>query len=191
MAESKEERNKRISQATIEEARKYEEEQRAFAEEHRLPFEDGRETDEEAAERVSIVRRSMMFGDMPTDPTTGDPQVPVADQEGATVSQAEADAVAEIKDDEKADSMSMLEQARQDAHGLSDESLAEASDEEPAADEGGMPTGESEGQEKGSAKEKVAAIREAQSVEEVDELVGDDDRVTVTRAADERKAELS
>jgi hypothetical protein len=190
MAESQEERNERVSRDAIEAAREFTEDQQKWADENRDDAEVAPESEEEAAERVASVRRAMAFGDMPTDPTTGDPQVPVNDQEGATVSEAEADFAAQ-SGDEEAQSQDATEKARQDSHGLDEEQLAVADDSEVATEDDGMPEGgrEAEAHEL-SAKEKVKRIKEADSVEAVDEVLDGDERPSVQRAAESRKEEL-
>jgi hypothetical protein len=154
MAESQEERNERVSKRAVEDARKFTEEQQKWADENRADQEVAPESEEEALERVNAVRRSMAFGDMPSDPTTGDPQVVVNDFEGASVSQAEADAAAQAGDEE-AQSQDLLTKQRQDAHGLDEEELAAAADSEPESTEDGTPTGKSEGQAKKDEGEKT------------------------------------
>jgi hypothetical protein len=156
MAESKEERDERVSREAVDAFRKLQDDGQKWAEEHREEQDVAHESDEEAAERVNVVRRSMMFGDMPTDPTTGDPQVPVNDQEGATVSVAEADAAEDLNDEDADEGQSLNERARQDSHGLTEEQRADAADSEPASQDDGAPTGKTTAQEKKDEGKKTA-----------------------------------
>lgn len=74
----------------------------------------GAETEEEQAERIAIVRRTMIFGD--TDTTAGasatGTDVPSADNEGASVAAAEVDAD-QAEGDEDAEDVSHDEARRQ------------------------------------------------------------------------------
>jgi hypothetical protein len=147
------------------------------------------ESEEEAAERVRIVRATQIFGDTPTDPTIGDIDTPAHDEEAANLAGAEVAARAEDGDEEAAELTQ--EEAKRQNEPLSAEDVQEGADEESAEEAGveGEATEEDSGPR--SAAEKVEAIKAASSVEEVDELAADDDRVTVRNAADAKRSELS
>jgi len=71
---------------------------------------------------------------------------------------------------------------------LVEEEVVESESDEPQAEE---EPSEEDSDEPALAKDLIEEIEAAQSVEEVDAIVGDDDRVTVVKAADKRKKELS
>jgi hypothetical protein len=142
------------------------------------------ETPEESAERAAQVSRTMIFGDTPTDPTIGDPQVPTSNEEAGTVSVARTDEAAD-EGDEDAQDYTVEQAKRQGVEGVDEEDRLDADAREAA--QGGEQT---EGRHQGTAKEVVAKVKEAESVEEVDELVEGDDRRTVLHAAEVKKAEL-
>jgi hypothetical protein len=134
-----------------------------------MPDEHGNETREEAEERIRIVRATQIFGDTPTDPN---------------VAAAAVAAEAEEGNDEAAD-LSPEEAKRQlepSAEEL-EEGGAEVADEDDSDSE------EDEGDRK--AADVISDIESADSADEVDRLSEGDDRVTVKRAADKRKEELS
>lgn len=99
------------------------------------------ETEEEYYARIEAARATGIFGDTPTDPTTGDVAVPVSDEEAGTAAASEVDAAAEEGDEEAQDQTpgqakrqasdsaltdNQLEQAEED----SDERNADDSDDE-------------------------------------------------------------
>lgn len=162
-----------------------------------MPDERGRETEEEALERVRVVRSTQIFGDTPTDPTIGDVQVPAHDEETANVAAAEVAARAEDGDEEAAELSP--EEAKRQTEPLSADDVQEGADEEGGADAGtSLTAGDTdrtteEGSESDSdltATEKVDKIRSAESVEEVDSLAEGDDRVTVQKAAEAKRKNL-
>jgi hypothetical protein len=146
-----------------------------------MPDEHGNETREEAEERIRIVRATQIFGDTPTDPTIGDVVVPAHDEEGANAAAAAVAAEAEEGNDEAAD-LSPEEAKRQlepSAEEL-EEGGAEVADDDSEEDEGDR-----------KAADVISDIESADSTDEVDRLSDGDDRVTVKRAAEKRKEELS
>lgn len=149
------------------------------------------ETEEEARARVAQVRATQIFGDTPTDPTIGDVVVPAHDEEAANAAAAEVAAQAE--DDEDGDAADLSpEEAKRQLEPLSAEDVQEGAEDQGNADEGAAEadvTSENEGSRK--AADVVADVENASSVEEVDSLAEGDDRVTVQRAADKRREELS
>jgi hypothetical protein len=175
-----------------------------------MPDEQGRETEEEALERVRIVRSTQIFGDTPTDPTIGDVVVPAHDEEAANVAAAEVADQVEDGDEEAADLSP--EEAKRQLEPLSADDVQEGAEEDgPVGDgEGGSSitagdeasdgadstdaeghTEEESDEGELTAEEKVERIRSASSVEEVDSLAEGDSRVTVRRAADKKRSELS
>lgn len=140
------------------------------------------ESEEDALERVRIVRATQIFGDTPTDPTIGDVVVPTHDEEGATDSLAKVDAAAEDGDDEAAEA-SPEEAKRQAEPSASDleEGGADVADgdslDDSDDDEGDL-----------TAAEKVKQIEAAESADEVDRLAEGDERVTVKRAAEKKRS---
>lgn len=152
-----------------------------------MPDERGLETDAEARARVRQVVSTQIFGDTPTDPTIGDVVVPAHDEEDATASTAAVDAAADDGNDE-ADDLAPGEAKRQleATPTAEDFAAAEADDADGRfADDGGPASDEP------SREDKIRQIEAATSVEEVDRLAEGDSRVTVTRAADAKRAELS
>jgi hypothetical protein len=182
-----------------EEQRKGNEEVRAQLEKDALDFGPaGPETEEETIERANLVRRTMIFGDIDTTAgaSAGGTDAPVTDNEEATRASAEVDAKA-AEGDEEAQDLSNDQGRRQvsissDLAESAEEASAGAEAREGAEGEGDVaPAAMDEGHAaQQSASQKVEAIQQADSPEEVDELLGDDDRVTVKRAADKRKSEL-
>lgn len=152
-----------------------------------MPDERGRETEEEALERVRLVRQTQIFGDTPTDPTIGDVVVPAHDEETANVAAAEVDARADDGDEAAAD-LSPEEAKRQleplDADDVQD-GAEDAGQTDEDADAAGVESEDADGsdEEDLTAAEKVERIRAAGSVEEVDALAEGDDRKTVQDAA--------
>lgn len=138
------------------------------------------ESEEEALERVRIVRATQIFGDTPTDPTIGDVVVPTHDEEGAGADLAAANADAEDVEGEDRDDLLSDEEVKRQG----DTPQFEAAAEDLAEDEDDEP-------EELTAHEKVDRIKAASSVEEVDKLAAGDDHVTVKRAADKKREELS
>lgn len=80
------------------------------------------ETEEEYYERIRLARSTGIFGDTPTDPTSGDVQVPSTDENAPAVSQV--DAAAEEGNEEAQEESP--EQAKRQPQGLSEESLEKA-----------------------------------------------------------------
>ena len=173
-----------------------------------MPDEHGNETREEALERIRIVRATQIFGDTPTDPTIGDVVVPAHDEEGANVAAAEVASQVEDGDDEAADLSA--EEAKRQLEPLDAETVEEGAEEEGGVQDDGGDTsitagdqsdedtdstdadGEEESEEDDlTAAEKVEKIKAASSVSEVDALAVGDDRVTVQRAAEAKRSELS
>jgi hypothetical protein len=155
-----------------------------------MPDEHGNETREEAEERIRIVRATQIFGDTPTDPTIGDVVVPAHDEEGANAAAAAVAAEAEEGNDEAAD-LSPEEAKRQlepSAEEL-EEGGAEVADEDDEDADASDDSEEDEGDRK--AADVISDIESADSADEVDRLAEGDERVTVKRAADKRKEELS
>lgn len=164
-----------------------------------MPNADGGETREEYEERIRIVRATQIFGDTPTDPTIGDVVVPTHDEEGASVNLAAANADAEDKDDDT-NLLSDAEVKRQgDAPQFDDVPVTDSDDNNTDED---LFTGDGDSDEDAdvdpdgdgpelSREDKINAISNASSVEEVDALVGDDKRATVVKAADAKRAELA
>lgn len=150
-----------------------------------MPDEKGRETDDEARARVEQVRATQIFGDTPTDPTIGDTVAVAHDEEAANVAAAEVDARAEDGDEAAAD-LSPEEAKRQfeplSAQGVQDDVDFDGDGEADATDNDADDL---------SREEKINQIEAASSKEEVDRLAEGDERVTVTRAADKRREELS
>jgi hypothetical protein len=141
-----------------------------------MPDEHGRESDEEARERVAQVRATQIFGDTPTDPTIGDIVVPTHDEEGAGDDLAAANADAEdVEGEDRDDLLSDAEVKRQADAVQFEEAAEEAADEDEDHDDR-------------KAADVVADIEAATSAEEVDSLAEGDDRVTVKRAADKKRA---
>lgn len=150
-----------------------------------MPDEHGNETREEALERIRQVRATQIFGDTPTDPTIGDVVVPTHDEEAGNVAQAAVDAEVEESDgDSEAADLSPEEAKRQFEPSPSDLEEGGATVADSAADD-------SEDAGELTAAEKVERIEAADSVSDVDALAEGDERVTVKRAADKRRAELS
>lgn len=145
-----------------------------------MPDEQGRETDEEARARVEQVRATQIFGDTPTDPTIGDTVAVAHDEEAANVAAAEVDARAE-DGDEVADDLAP-EEAKRQFEPLSAESVQDDVDSERA---------EAPDADELSREDKIRQIESASSKEEVNRLAEGDERVTVTRAADKKRSELS
>jgi len=154
-----------------------------------MPDEKGRETEEEARDRVAQVRATQIFGDTPTDPTIGDIVVPTHDEEAAGGNLAAANADAEdVEDEDRDDLLSDAEVKRQGdtpqfeaaAQDLADREDADADDSADQADADDL-----------SREEKIERIKSASSVEEVDSLAAGDERKTVKDAAEARKAELA
>jgi hypothetical protein len=118
------------------------------------------ESEEEAAERVRIVRATQIFGDTPTDPTIGDIDTPAHDEEAANLAGAEVAARAEDGDEEAAELTQ--EEAKRQNEPLSAEDVQEGSDEE-SAEEAGVEGEASEAPKRvltpASAAEKVEASR--------------------------------
>lgn len=150
-----------------------------------MPDEKGLETDEEARERVAEVRSTQIFGDTPTDPTIGDAVVVAHDEEAATASTAAVDAAAEDGDEEAAD-LSVGEAKRQNEALSADDVDAGASDQDDDTDDDGDVDDDDR-----KAADVISDIESASSVEEVDTLAHEDSRVTVQRAAEKRRDELS
>jgi hypothetical protein len=180
------------------------------------------ETSEEFfARRADVSLNSgLIFGDTDTTAgvSAGGTDVPVADNESATVTLAEADAAREagdLDDGEHADGITD-DQGRRQASGTSvtEEEQEKAAEEDRergsgAPDSegvGGVGASSSESDESEQAREdreededdsdvtadeKVEKINAAETVEEVDRLAAQDSRVTVERAADNRREELS
>lgn len=156
--------------------------------------EQGRETEEEARERVAQVRATQIFGDTPTDPTIGDVVVPAHDEEAANVAAAEVAAQVEDGDEEAADLSP--EEAKRQLEPLSADDVEEGAEEQddsddvnglaPATDVSDDSTDEADANL--SAEEKIARIESANSAEEVDALAAGDERVTVQRAADKKRS---
>lgn len=153
-----------------------------------MPDEKGLETEEEARERVTQVRATQIFGDTPTDPTIGDVVVPAHDEEAAN---AAAAAVAVEADENEGGVAADLspEEAKRQLEPLSAEDVQEGAEAQGNVEDDNADAASDD--EELSREEKIEAIKSAETAEQVDELVGDDDRVTVTRAADERKAKLA
>ena len=172
------------------------------------------ESEEEALERLRVVRATQIFGDTPTDPTIGDVVVPTHDEEGAGDNLARANADAEdLEGDERDDLLSDEEVKRQAETPQFDaaaEDLADREDDEDAGqneawNESGTdnpevddPDQDDDTDDDGDvdaddrkAADVIADIESASTVEEVDSLAAGDERVTVKRAADKRKDELS
>lgn len=144
------------------------------------------ESEEEALERVRVVRATQIFGDTPTDPTIGDVVVPVHDEEGAGADLAAANADAEdLEGDERDDLLSDEEVKRQGDTPQFDQAAEDLADEDDTDGDGDVDDDDRK------AADVISDIESADSVEEVDSLAEGDDRVTVQRAADKRKAELS
>lgn len=161
-----------------------------------MPDEHGNETREEAEERIRIVRATQIFGDTPTDPTIGDVVVPAHDEEGANVAAAAVAAEAEEGNDEAAD-LSPEEAKRQlepSAEDLEEGGATVADDEDDDDSDGLFESDDSDdddADEHRNATDVIADIEKADSADEVDRLAEGDERVTVKRAADKRKEELS
>lgn len=155
-----------------------------------MPDEHGNETREEALERIRIVRATQIFGDTPTDPTIGDVVVPAHDEEGANVAAAAVAAEAEEGNDEAADLSP--EEAKRQLEPLDAEAVEEGAEEDDsdADSEDVDGDGDVDGDDR-KAAEVIADIESASSAEEVDSLAEGDERVTVQRAAEKRKEELS
>lgn len=153
-----------------------------------MPDKNGGETREEYEARIAHVRATQIFGDTPTDPTIGDVVVPAHDEEAANVVAAEVDARAE-DGDEEADDLSPEEAKRQleplDADVVQDDADARADDDGFAL---GSEASTDEADADLTAKEKIARIEAANSVEEVNALAAGDDRKTVKDAADKKRA---
>lgn len=154
---------------------------------------------EAAEEHLRNVRGTMIFGDTDTTGGTGAnvTDVPSSDNEAATVAAAEVQADREAGD-EQTEGVSNDEARRQvDVAAGTTESAEEVdAGAEARADEEGegdvSPANQEQGnQAQQTAAEKVRAIQEAESVEEVDELAADDERVTVRQAAEKRRGELA
>lgn len=147
------------------------------------------ESEEEARERVAQVRATQIFGDTPTDPTIGDTVAVAHDEEAANVAAAEVDAQAEDGNEEAAD-LSPEEAKRQleplDADDV-DDNAAERADDDGFALGSDDTDPDGDGPEL-SAKDKIAKIEAANSVEEVDALAAGDDRKTVKDAAEKKRS---
>lgn len=168
-------------------------EQRKAAEEARAEAPDTAETEEEYQARVAAVRSTQIFGDTETavgGPTASGTDVPSHDNEAATVAVAEADAAAQTGDDE-ADAASHDEARRQvEIQGVH----PDAAEVDAAADDDNdddTANADDDGDDNATAQEQIDAIENASTVEEVDSIANGDERVTVQRAADKRRAELS
>jgi hypothetical protein len=139
-----------------------------------------------------------IFGDTPTDATTARDSVVSKNQEEATQNVAEVAADAE-DGDEDAEEATEAEAARQtDAAAPTgayaeevDEAAPEEDGDEDGAEEGDDDAADENGSDDATAAEVIEEIEAADSAEAVDELAAGDERVTVQRAADKRKEELS
>jgi hypothetical protein len=139
-------------------------------------------TEENYDEHVAAVPG--IFGTTPTDALSGERDSVVSkNQEVAGQNIAAVDAAEEEGDEEAAD-VSDAEVARQTDAAAPSGAFAEEVDE--AADED-----ESDDEDDKTAAEVISDIESAESAEEVDSLAEGDERVTVQRAADKRKEELS
>lgn len=160
-----------------------------------MPDERGRETEEEALERVRIVRQTQIFGDTPTDPTIGDVAVPAHDEETANVAAAEVDARADDGDEAAADLSP--EEAKRQTEALDADDVQDGAEEAGQTDEDSEEAGveseddsdadDSSDGEDLTAAEKVERIKAADSAEEVDRLAAGDDRKTVKDAAEAKR----
>jgi hypothetical protein len=154
---------------------------------------------DEAEEHRRAVGRTMIFGDIDTTAgaSAGGTDVPTTDNETATVDVAEKDVQASLGD-EDAEEVGDQQARRQ---GAVEAGITESAEE---ADTGAEAREENEGEgdvapadvEGGHgaqtrAADKVRAIQEAETVEEVDELLDGDERSTVVHAAEKRKEQLS
>lgn len=156
-----------------------------------MPDEKGLETDEEARERVAAVRATQIFGDTPTDPTIGDVVVPAHDEEAGN---AAAAAVAADADDEDGDAADLSQgEAKRQHEALSAQDVNEGAEDRDDDGEAvvGDDSGDASDEADLTAGEKVEKIKAASSVEEVDALAEGDEHVTVKRAADKKREELS
>lgn len=152
-----------------------------------MPDEHGRETEEEAVERLRVVRATQIFGDTPTDPTIGDVVVPAHDEEAANVAAAEVADQADDGDDAAADLSQ--EEAKRQLEPLSAEDVQEGADE---ADADEAAADDDDDASTRNAAEVVADIKSAESVEEVDRLEQErSDAKTVRDAAEAKRSELS
>jgi hypothetical protein len=162
-----------------------------------MPDEQGRETEEEARERVAQVRATQIFGDTPTDPTIGDVVVPAHDEEAANLAAAEVADQAEEGDEEAAD-LSPEEAKRQLEPLDADEVDESAEEQEESDDPNGLAdstspeaddSDEEASTEKRNVDEVVADIEKADSADEVDRLEAErSDSVTVRRAAEKKRS---
>lgn len=139
MAQTREEFEKEASEAATKLGQEYRDNQRSAAEDAREDSQFAPESDEEYAERVRLARQSGIFGD--TDTTAGAgaslSDVPSADNEGATVAVAEADAQAATGDEDAADASTDEARRQVDVEAgttASAEEVDEAADE-PESDE--------------------------------------------------------
>lgn len=155
-----------------------------------MPDEKGLETDEEARERVEVVRATQIFGDTPTDPTIGDVVVPAHDEEAGNVAAAEVANRAEEDEDGDAADLSQ-EEAKRQFEALSAEDVDEGAADEPDTADSADDDTDDDGDVDRKAADVIADIESADSVEEVDTLAEGDERVTVQRAADKKRDELS
>jgi hypothetical protein len=183
MAKTREE----VAQEASEAHQKFgeEERQRQLDEAERLRGEapDAAETEEEYYQRVALARTAGIFGDTDTTAGVGANQtdVPSHDNEAATDAVAQADAAEEAGEDSDEANASDAEARRQ----------VDVAGGQPSAEEveaGAQAQGDTEGDT--LAKDQIAAIEGASTVEEVDSLAEGDERVTVQDAAEKRKAEL-
>ena len=107
------------------------------------------ESDEEYAERIRLAQTTGIFGDTPTDPTTGDVVVPTSDEEQGGVDVAAKDVAAD-EGDEEAEETSDKKAKRQSsapAQEVQDKATAEDAADKDDSDK--------------SAQEKAAEKRQA------------------------------
>jgi hypothetical protein len=140
MAKTRAEFEQEASEAATKLGQEYRDAQREDAEGAREDEGFEPETEEEYAERIRLARQTGIFGD--TDTTAGAgaslTDVPSADNEGATVAVAEADAAAEAGDDEAAEASTDEARRQVDVEAgttASAEEVDEAADDDDSADD--------------------------------------------------------
>jgi hypothetical protein len=143
MAKTREEVAREASEAATKAGNEHRDAQREAALAAREEEPDAAETEEEYYARIQAAASTGIFGDTPTDPTTGDVQVPTSNEEAAGVAVAEKDVAVEEGDEDAAEVSDEEAKRQVDAAagttGFADE-VDEAADEpdtENAADQAG------------------------------------------------------
>lgn len=158
---------------------------------YETPTVEDREEDEEARESAGPAHAAL---EGITDPSDGATQTTASPEDQANASAIPDNELAlgeadDPNDNEDADNAGQGEVSTDDTQ-VSAEGWNQPETPAEAAEQTQTGEGDNTPAQSQSREEKIEAISNAQTVEEVDELLGDDDRVTVKRAAEARKEEL-